>query len=623
MTGPRLLLALLVASPAARARAAETAAPPEAARAWTAYSSGQMLAAFPGLAPLAGTDLNRLKSVLNETPLRPEALAHVEPPAQLDLVRRDIRDHARAALASAREIASAPERGPAGLEALSRLHERMQDLASLSGSGLLDDEDAKALSAALPEVRGTLHRDSRRLIEEKVKLLAGSEGLSWQGRTAFIPLEGGAVLAFKTSNNLTALRDEARQMAFAGRLGLRAPVPLATRASDPVVSYMGEFPAGSSAKGHELLAYLLPKALAEDYRAYLNAAPPAGLTLEERTRRVEQGALRAIDDMVLLLKAGHAHGSLAALSHASEHWEWDYWRWVWPVLGKMRFGPSFIHDWKASLAYPNLRLSGLADFEHVQALSDLETTHRHGERLYARHDAYSAVGQNLAEWAFIVMRAGAASGLKGAATAKIIVDGLTRHADAVLAAEAAAGLKRRMRSMAWDVRFAVARVGALSALLSFPPAALALDVVALLSQQGENGKAMPGWALHPLIMNVLRPYAASLREHAALGESLRRDQPLSRSDLGFGYALGLLCVTSLCVGMLALSILLIAAVLGWAPALSALGEKGMPYTVLASFSGVLVLWPFWLIGEGAFLAGRVVLELAGRAISGVRARLRF
>ena len=73
-----------------------------------------------------------------------------------------------------------------------------------------------------------------------------------------------------------------------------------------------------------------------------------------------EAALRSVDQLAALAELGLGHESLAPLSHSEARWRWNYFRW-----DNLRFGPSAIHNWLEALKYPNLRLSGLADFGHI------------------------------------------------------------------------------------------------------------------------------------------------------------------------------------------------------------------------------------------------------------------
>src|SRR5207244_2086182 len=131
------------------------------------------------------------------------------------------------------------------------------------------------------------------------------------------------------------------------RFGLQAPIPLRlaslpTSRHDDIAS-IPALDGHANAKGFQVLAYWLPRDYADGYLSYLDELLPY-VNVETRARELERAALNSVDDMVRLWRNGYAHTSLVSLSHNGAHWEWDYWRWVWSFLGKLRWGPSSIRD---------------------------------------------------------------------------------------------------------------------------------------------------------------------------------------------------------------------------------------------------------------------------------------
>ncbi len=551
----RLLFALALAAAVPRARAAELAPLPDSPRAWTTYAHGPLLDAFPALSDLAPPVLPNLQRVLAETTMTPAALKKVDTREQVPLIERTLSAYAKTVAARARRALD-PQAEPMPLDELSDLRDRLGDLTFLFHSRLLPGEDVMALSRLAPKVGDALDERTGNLIREKAKLLAGFDGVEWQGRTAFMRLEDGSALAFKTSGESEAAEETARRadvpldywnetrpsrdllaeaesMERSRRLGMRAPMTLTSPSGARTLLYAGPLPEQAPARGRDMLVYFLPKALAEDYRTYLNQALPSHLSLEEKAAKIERGALRAIEDMAVLLQHGYAHASLAPLSHRNTHWEWDYWRWVWPFFAKMRFGPSSIHDWEKELAYPNLRLSGLADFEHIEPLSRFQLKHRHTTDQHVVHDAYSfAVGQNLAEWALVALHAGIINGLSNARTSEIVLRGLELHARRLLPA-AARSLENERFWIAWDIRSTGRRMRLVAGLMAWPPARRMVDaslalvrVFAPRNTVNESSASLPGWAVHPLIMRVLAPYVEMLRRHEAIGRGSKDGHPV-------------------------------------------------------------------------------------------------
>jgi hypothetical protein len=162
-------------------------------------------------------------------------------------------------------------------------------------------------------------------------------------------------------------------------------------------------------------------------------------------------------------------------------------------FGNLRFGPTAIHNWLDKILYPNLRLMGLADFEHILPFSAFELQHNHYNHDLVRHDVYSmAIGQNLTEWALVMMHGATVNDLGTEMTTRIIMDGLERHARAVLPPGAFNPIQSP--SVERAVRSTVRRF--------------------------QTWGLMKGWVLHPLIMHAIKPYVEELRRVQAAGPGL-------------------------------------------------------------------------------------------------------
>ncbi|MFC1522309.1 hypothetical protein ACFL6Y_07855 [Elusimicrobiota bacterium] len=294
------------------------------------------------------------------------------------------------------------------------------------------------------------------------------------------------------------LKKEADLTKEAEQAGIQAPIVIRQPDGTHVVRFDGKFAKGNSAKDNNMMPYYLPKEYADEFLAYLNDRLPGNLTKKEKAKTIKQAALRSIHDMVRLLKAGYAHESLVPFSHNGVHWEWDYWRWETPVIfGWFRNGPSTLHKKKKSLSYPNLRMSGLADFEHVKKLEKFNETHKHFNHGKVHHDAYSlAIGQNLAEWAMTILEAAAANGLSSRQTADILLTGLKEHASNLLPSDALNFFETKS-----------ARRALLSTSQRFH----------LLKRVFPN--SIWGWTLQPIMMWTLKPYVQSLRDHEVIGKT--------------------------------------------------------------------------------------------------------
>lgn len=211
------------------------------------------------------------------------------------------------------------------------------------------------------------------------------------------------------------------------------------------------------------------------------------------------------------------------------------------MLGGLRFGPSFISGWRQAFRYPNVRLSGLADFEHVESVDGLPAEHDHPDHGRVRHDAYSlGFGQTLTELGFLLMHAGVVNGLSSKQTARLIWSAQRRYIEA-LSPRAAAELPERavlaalesstrrfrfVRAVAAPVALVLVSAGVLAANVTigsaFGGALLGLLPMGnlflfhYLNKGGFLGSwgNMPGWATHPLIMRAVKPAVEALRADA-------------------------------------------------------------------------------------------------------------
>jgi len=486
--------------------AAQGAAAPS--QSWRLYPRGLFRRQFSGISLLPSIQevpfaLPALKRALDRTALTPEAAGRMAPEEQAEAIRSAIRASAERVLEE--EVASAPT--TANLtEAIRKavdLRAKIRDLRLVQL--LLPEKKREAFLEGFGRTEATLsgriQEMSTQLVRPRIKDIFSSGEAEWMGRTAVIQLENGAALAFKKMHNPKDFERELASMEQVRQWGVEAPIPLLQEDGE----IGGRFPGETSTEFH-FVPYLIPTGLAKDFKAYLDDALPAGLSRREKFEKIEAATFRAVDHMLLLLDNGHAHETLMPLSHSDDHWEWDYWRWVMPVLGGMRWGPTFISEWRKAFQYPNLRLSGLADYEHVQPLKHFIREHDNYDHGRVRHDIYSsALGQNLSELGLVLLHSGAVNRLSNAETARIIWEGLRRYSEGLLPTEALGSLNeerflRALRSASRRFRLVQA-----------------LRIV-----------TMPGWAVQPLILNGVKPVVEALRAHEAAGKPVHPHPVLSR-----------------------------------------------------------------------------------------------
>lgn len=470
-------------------------------------------------------------------------------------------DQQARAVHAALDAAATAALGPAAVPPEAGLSERIARTADLRSAvrdlraalSVLPGGRRQALEPGLAEAEAALDARfqalSRELVESKLKDIGENVRAAWNGRTADIPLEDGSVLSLKWHVDDARMAGEGSRMEEARRYGLSAPVALPPARGKPPVERERRFPKVQGPFGEALpyegfLPYLKPKELAPGYQSYLNDRLAAEFTPAEKIALVQAAAFKAVDDMLLLFRNGLAHSTLMPLSHHGAHWEWDYWRWNQPFLGGMRYGPSFIQSWRKAFEYPNIRLSGLADFEHLEPWRYFEVEHRHPDHRkgMVRHDAYSmGIGQNLTELSFLLLHAGAVNRLSHGETARLVKDSILRYLRGVLPGETVAGLdergilsaarssSRRFRLVraAWPALVLAGALGVAIPILAGAAAAGVLSNVviaglfgALVAHVGAGaGHApfnLPGTVIDPLIMRAVKPAVELMRRNAGL-----------------------------------------------------------------------------------------------------------
>jgi hypothetical protein len=480
-------------------------------------AAGWLSCAFPreiaGFAPDRPDFLNAFVNAAARSGLEPGAVAALPPGKQAAFVRKAVRSHCGSLL---NEISAGPmgPRTVAGEMAQAQEYRRaVRDLLTLSS--LFDEGERSSLVAELKraqgEVQGRIDDCSGRLVEEALKRLERHvPGTRWQGRTAIVDFPDGPSLALKfahagadDSKESESLQREGRLLRRAGSWGLAVPDAVAGGEGRHAWAFDGR-EVGKKV-GSSFMPYLMHRELAGKYLSYQGSALDQGLPREERSRIVRAAAMKGIEDMNALDRRGWIHESLAPISHSEAVWEWDFLR---ETQFTFRYGPSSLHDWASALGFSNLRLSGLADFEHLAPVKSLELKKLKHLR-----------GQNLAEWALTVMLAGERNSLSVPEIASILEDGIRLHAWLFLGHERLAeveggklakyGLKsakkfhsfyRRANSLPrWAVECANAFAGLFSG---------------RFLKLGE-GLILSGRVVQPLVMGLIRPYVNRLQPEPA------------------------------------------------------------------------------------------------------------
>ncbi|HAM35909.1 MAG TPA: hypothetical protein DEB40_08275 [Elusimicrobia bacterium] len=451
-------------------------------------------------------DLGALRRVLAQTRLEPRELGAMPAADRAQRISAAVKEYVLS-LAAEAAVQTRPTDNPVrSIMELTSLKYRFEDmlaaakLMGLQGQGGID----RVLGRNFAEVNSALIARSEALSQKILAALPDAADVVWHGRTAVVPVGAdGSALALKFAKPGKGVEAEGAGMERAGRFGIDAPAPLPGRdgyvrpidARSPQAQY-----------GTAFMAYLLPGKLAGEFFSYLGDPLPLDWSREQKAQAVRSSALRAVDGLLRLQENGWHHETLAPLSHSEAKWQWDFWRKAGGTtfLELSRFGPSNIHNWEEGLSFANIRLSGLADFEH---LAPSET--RFSEDSLLRKD----LGQNIFELSMLLIRAGYRNKLGAGQVSEILAEVLRRHASGIPGGRPIEinrpvlfpllkGMIRRFYSF-----YAVARATPRFLVRHFN------DAVSRASTQTiPEGAAlvMPGEILHPLIMDVIKPYVEAL-----------------------------------------------------------------------------------------------------------------
>jgi FkbH-like protein len=222
----------------------------------------------------------------------------------------------------------------------------------------------------------------------------------WYGRTALLPLGDGNILAvkfLKVGEKRLEIHEEAVMMQELRKKGLNIPIPLKTCTGEFTVDYAG------------LLKTLAKEA--DPSMCYISYIAPSSYFVYPKDIMSKEAmvlcAKRSMDEFAWLLKHGYIHTSLSTLTH--EKVSGRTWSWVYRPIG----GLEELHK---LTAWPNIRLTGLADFAHVR-------------KLFADDYLRNLVGQGLAEWAITMAYCCNRNGFRRKDILKIIINGFAVFLD--------------------------------------------------------------------------------------------------------------------------------------------------------------------------------------------------
>jgi HEAT repeat protein len=466
----------------------------------------------PELAHNANTtqQLYVLRRVLTQAGLPPSALAGLPAESRPARVEAAVADYVRGLV----ETPTAPSSDDPvrAVVELDVLQNRNQD--ALEALSLVRSEDAAALDRELlihraAKIHAALIAHGDALAQQVLSTLssqpgdaenaAGAGAAVWYGRSVVVPVgSDGSVVTLKFERpNKFSKENEGVGLWRARLSGLDAPVPLP---SGKGYTRVADAPPRAEL-GTSYTAYLVPGETAGKFFTYLGDPLPRQWSLSRKAQAVRTAALSAVDDMRRLRENGWRHETLAPLSHSESRWEWDYWResgmltpWELP-----RRGPTAIHNWEEGLSFANIRLSGLADFEHLVPL--------------ATADQRKTEGQNVFELIMLVIRAGYRDRLSSGRVAAILAETLRAHAAGF--SDGGSVMIARLRQ--WLLlRGIVQRFYAFYAAADAMPRSWVQKLNAIVSKNSQQALpvgaalSMPGEIVHPLIVDVIEPYVDAL-----------------------------------------------------------------------------------------------------------------
>lgn len=185
----------------------------------------------------------------------------------------------------------------------------------------------------------------------------GADQLQRMGRTLIAPTENG-FLALKLCVHCGDLRKlffEAQMQKYLMEMDLSSTLPLPLEGIFKIEGLPPHLLEDLAPKDHYAIGYIADPC----YFTYLNNPR---LTMQE----LKAGLCTCARDLALLTRTGLIHASLIPLFHKKRNDGRDDTAYCWhrKIAGRLE-------RWLESCRYPNLRLSGLADFEHIEIYGEI------------------------------------------------------------------------------------------------------------------------------------------------------------------------------------------------------------------------------------------------------------
>lgn len=180
------------------------------------------------------------------------------------------------------------------------------------------------------------------------------------GRTLVASFGNGcvAIKLCRETGDKKNLLVEARMQKFLRGYGISSHLPVP---QGGLIKIYGLPPALRSALGiSELEPHGICYTAKRDYFVYLGDP-------QLSTEELRKGMISCAHDLAHLARNGFIHTSLIPLSHRKGHdRSHDVYCWSRKLAGRLE-------DWQDSCRYPNLRLSGIADFEHIKVYEKISS----------------------------------------------------------------------------------------------------------------------------------------------------------------------------------------------------------------------------------------------------------
>jgi HEAT repeat protein len=415
-------------------------------------------------------------------------------------IQSAVEQYAKAVVAQTTARNEPPADPVHALVQLNALKHRCEDASSalkLVGPDVPRDLD-RDLELQLANIRSELVVRGDELTAQVLSSLSDerSEGAVWHGRTAVVRLrDNGGAIALKFATPEKKVDHEGPLMDKASRFGITAPIALPGR-DGYVRSVDSESPVRRY--GQAFVAYALPAELHEEFFSYLGDVLPENWSRRKKTDALGTAAARAVDGIIRLADNGWAHVTLAPLSHSEASWRWDFWRNTSreTIFEIPRFGPTAIHDWNSALSHANVRLSGLADFEHMRVFDETLTPAK-------------MIGQNIFELSLLAALGGYRNGISPSTIAKMLARTFQHFSDS-----RASGRQIQIEggTLIPLLKNVIRRLYAFFFLSRFLPRPIArhfnrwVSSISASAVPENEPLVMSGELVHSLVMDIVKPF---------------------------------------------------------------------------------------------------------------------